>query len=95
MGQIKQKFGEQMASIISWDKLITMLRGEGNGREMKRLDEYRRRKYLIGRNVCLRNTTVESLPSHVNLHNYRPFTLYILRNEDTLKRLLSRKPTSQ
>ena len=43
LGQIKREFGVQTASIVTSDDLIAVLRGKGDERDIKRLEEYRRR----------------------------------------------------
>jgi len=45
LGQIKQEFGVQTASIVTLDDLIDVLRAKGDRRDIERLEEYRR-KYL-------------------------------------------------
>ena len=43
MGQIRQEFGLQTASIVTLDDLIAVLRGKGNDGDIERLEQYRRR----------------------------------------------------
>jgi orotate phosphoribosyltransferase len=43
MGQIRREFGVQMASIVTLDDLIAVLRGMGDEGDIERLEEYRRR----------------------------------------------------
>ncbi|KAI9781164.1 MAG: orotate phosphoribosyltransferase [Geoglossum umbratile] len=43
IGQIKQEFGIQTTSIVTLDDLITVLRGKGDGVDIEKLEEYRRR----------------------------------------------------
>ena len=43
MGQIRRQFNVQTASIITLDDLIAVLRGKGDGEDIERLEEYRRR----------------------------------------------------
>ena len=43
MGQIRQEFGVQTASIVTLDDLIALLRDKGNEEDMKNLEDYRRR----------------------------------------------------
>jgi len=45
LGQIKQEWGVQTASIVTLDDLIAVLRGKGDDSDLKRLEEYRS-KYL-------------------------------------------------
>lgn len=43
LGQIKQEFGVQTASIATLEDLIAVLKGKGDEGEIKRLEEYRSR----------------------------------------------------
>jgi orotate phosphoribosyltransferase len=43
LGQIKQEFGVQTASIVTLDDLIAVLRGKGDKGDIERLEEYRSR----------------------------------------------------
>jgi orotate phosphoribosyltransferase len=43
LGQIKQEFGVQTASIVTLDDLFAMLRGKGDKGDIERLEKYRRR----------------------------------------------------
>lgn len=43
IGQIKQEFGVQTASIVTLDDLIEMLKGKGDKGDIERMEEYRRR----------------------------------------------------
>lgn len=43
LGQIKQEYGVQTASIVTLDDLIALLRGKGDEDDLKRLEEYRSR----------------------------------------------------
>lgn len=43
LGQIKQEFGVQTASIVTSDDLIAVLRSKGDEGDIERLEEYRRR----------------------------------------------------
>ena len=43
IGQIRQEFGLQTASIATLDDLIVLLKGKGDERDLERLEEYRRR----------------------------------------------------
>ena len=43
MGQIRRQFNIQTASIITLDDLIAVLRDKGDGEDIERLEEYRRR----------------------------------------------------
>ena len=43
MGQIRQEFGVQTASIVTLDDLIALLRRKGDEEDLERLEEYRRR----------------------------------------------------
>lgn len=43
MGQIRQEFGVQTASIVTLDDLIAVLRGKGDEGDIERLEKYRRR----------------------------------------------------
>jgi orotate phosphoribosyltransferase len=45
LGQIRQEFGVQTASIVTLDDLIDVLRAKGDKRDIERLEEYRK-KYL-------------------------------------------------
>ena len=45
MGQIRKEYGVPTASIVTLDDLIELLRGQGDERDMERLQDYRR-KYL-------------------------------------------------
>lgn len=43
MGQIRKEYGVPTASIVTLDDLIELLRGNGNEKDMERLEEYRSR----------------------------------------------------
>jgi orotate phosphoribosyltransferase len=43
LGQIKQEFGVQTASIVTLDDLIALLKGKGDKGDIERLEEYRSR----------------------------------------------------
>jgi orotate phosphoribosyltransferase len=43
IGQIKQDYGVQTASIVTLDDLIAVLRSKGDAGDIERLEEYRRR----------------------------------------------------
>jgi orotate phosphoribosyltransferase len=43
LGQIKQEFGVQTASIVTLDDLIAVLKGKGDEGDIERLEEYRSR----------------------------------------------------
>ena len=43
MGQIREEYGVQTASIATLDDLIVLLRDKGNEGDMKKLEDYRRR----------------------------------------------------
>ncbi|KAI9730648.1 MAG: orotate phosphoribosyltransferase [Claussenomyces sp. TS43310] len=43
IGQIRQEFGVQTASIVTLDDLIAVLKGKGEEGDIERLEEYRRR----------------------------------------------------
>ncbi|KAF8854557.1 orotate phosphoribosyltransferase [Acephala macrosclerotiorum] len=43
LGQIRQEFGVQTASIVTLDDLIVVLKGKGDEGDIKRLEEYRSR----------------------------------------------------
>ncbi|KAI9778137.1 MAG: orotate phosphoribosyltransferase [Geoglossum umbratile] len=43
IGQVKQEFGIQTASIVTLDDLIAVLRDGGDGEDIKKLEEYRKR----------------------------------------------------
>lgn len=43
LGQIRQEFGVQTASIITLDDLVAALRGKGDEGDAERLEKYRRR----------------------------------------------------
>ena len=43
LGQIKQEFGVQTASIVTLDDLIALLKGKGDKGDIERLEKYRSR----------------------------------------------------
>ena len=45
MGQIREEFGVQTASIVTLDDVIAMLRDKGDEEDIERLEEYKRKYF--------------------------------------------------